>query len=130
MARIIRLAARTIEPFHLESPKFLTSLLCLLDTWWRNVRQIDLPGRCYSHFRTRGHENKGCEHFYFCLEWLKFVGGYNLGSGKQLLTIKGSFRISKPGFRGLMSELMTSKFPSQKADLYDVISLEIEQLFT
>ena len=28
----IRLAAGTLEPFHLESPKFLTSLLCLLDT--------------------------------------------------------------------------------------------------
>ena len=33
---------RTPEPFHLESPKFLTSLLCLLDTLWRNFSYIDL----------------------------------------------------------------------------------------
>ena len=46
------------------------------------------------------------------------AGGYNLGSGKQLLAIKVSFRINKPGFRGLMS------------DLYDIISLKIKQLFT
>ena len=34
-------------------------------------------------------------------------GGYNLGSGKQFLAIKVSFRINKPGFRGLMEELAT-----------------------
>ena len=55
--------------------------------------------------------------------------GYNLGSGKQLLAIKVSFLINKPGFHGLMSELVTG-FLSQKADLYDVISLKIELLFT
>ena len=38
LARAIRLAARTLESFHLESPKFLTSLLCLLDTLWLNFR--------------------------------------------------------------------------------------------
>ena len=32
LAHAIRLAARTLEPFHLESPKFLTFLLCPLDT--------------------------------------------------------------------------------------------------
>ena len=56
-------------------------------------------------------------------------GGYNLGSGKQLLATKGSFRINKPDFQGLISELATP-FPSQKADIYDIISLKIEQLFT
>ena len=55
-------------------------------------------------------------------------GGYNLGSGKQLLAIKVSFRINKPDFRGLMLELVTW-FLSQKGHLYDVISLKIEQLF-
>ena len=38
----IRLAARTLELFYLESPKFLTSFLCPLDTLWRNFRSIDL----------------------------------------------------------------------------------------
>ena len=54
-------------------------------------------------------KNKGYEHFYFCLKWLKFVagGGYNLGSGKQLLAIKVSLRINKSGFWVLMSELVT-----------------------
>ena len=73
-------------------------------------------------------KNKGYEHFCICLKLLKFVaGGYNLGSGKQLLAIKVSFRVNKPSFRELMSELATR---SQKADLYDIISLKIEQLFT
>ena len=34
-AHTIRLAARTPKPFHLESPKFLISLLSPLDTLWR-----------------------------------------------------------------------------------------------
>ena len=49
--------------------------------------------------------------------------GYNLGSRKQLLTLKVSFCINRPGSRGLMAVLAT-----WKADLYDVISLKIEQL--
>ena len=57
-------------------------------------------------------KNKGYEHFYFCSQWLKFVGGgggggYNLESGKQSLAIKVSFRINKHCFWGLMSELVT-----------------------
>ena len=57
--------------------------------------------------------------------------GYNLGSGKQLLAIKVSFRINKPGFQGVNVGI-GDLFPSQKADLYDIIhvSLKIEQLFT
>ena len=55
-------------------------------------------------------KNKRYEHFYFCLKWLKFVGGYNLGSEKQLLAIKVSFRVNKPGFRRLMAELATRFF--------------------
>ena len=51
--------------------------------------------------------------------------GYNLGSGKQLLAIKISFRINKLGSR----ELLGDSFLSQKSDLYDVISRKIEQLF-
>ena len=51
-------------------------------------------------------------------------GWYNFGSGKQLLAIKVSFRINKPDFRRLMSELAT-----QKATFMRVISLKIEQLF-
>ena len=74
-------------------------------------------------------KNKGYEHFYFCLKWLKFVGEYNLGSGKQLLAIKVSFHINKPSFRGLMARLIGDLFPSRKTDLHDVISLKIEQLF-
>ena len=41
LAHTIRLEARTLEPFHLESPKFLTSFLyffMLLDILWQNVR--------------------------------------------------------------------------------------------
>ena len=52
LAHAIRLAARTPEPFHLESPKFLTSLLCLLDTLWQNFRKIYLlicQGGCCNH---------------------------------------------------------------------------------
>ena len=48
-------------------------------------------------------------------------GGYNPGSGKLLLAVKVSFRINKPGFRGLNGGIGDS-FPSQKADIYDVIS--------
>ena len=47
----------------------------------------------------------------------------------QLLAIEVSFRINKPGFRGLMAELATHSLV-READLYDVISLKIEQLFT
>ena len=38
-------------------------------------------------------------------------GGYNLVSAKQLLAIEVSFRINKPGVRGLMSELATHSLP-------------------
>ena len=64
LARTIRLAARTLEPFHVESPKFLTSLLCLLDTLWRNFRQFDLPGGLLQSFLEQDvMKNKGYEHF-------------------------------------------------------------------
>ena len=63
-----------------------------------NFRLIYLPGGLLQSFseeevmRTR----------------LKFAGGggggYNVGSGKQLLAIKASFRVNKPDFRGLMSK--------------------------
>ena len=52
-------------------------------------------------------KNQGHENFYFCLKWLNIVGGYNLGSGKQLLAIKVWFRINKPDFRGLIAESVT-----------------------
>ena len=57
--------------------------------------------------------------------------GYNLGSGKQLLAKKVSFRINKPGFQGVNVGI-GDLFPSQKADLCDILhaSLKIEQLFT
>ena len=55
--------------------------------------------------------------------------GYNLGLRKQLLAIKVSFGINKPGFRGV-NVGTGDLFPSKKADIYDVISLKIEQLFT
>ena len=60
---------------------------------------------------------------------MKFVGGYNLGPEKQSLAIKVSFRINKSGSRGLNGGIGNS-FPSQKVNLYDVIFLKIEQLFT
>ena len=108
LARAIRLAARTLEPFHLESLKFLTSLLCFLDTLWHNCKYIDLPGRLLqSFFEQEVMKNKGYGHFYFSLKWLKFVEGYNFWSGQQLLAIKVSFSIDKPDFRGLMSKLVT-----------------------
>ena len=52
-------------------------------------------GLLQSFFEQEVMKNKGYEHFYFCLKWLKFVGGCNLGSGKQLYAIKVSFRINK-----------------------------------
>ena len=70
-------------------------------------------GLLQSFFEQEIMKNKGYEHFYFCLKWLKLVGGYNLGSRKQLLTIKVSFRINKPGFRGLMAELATHSLPGR-----------------
>ena len=39
-----------------------------------------------------------------------FRVGYNLGSEKQLLTIKVSFCINIPGSRGLMAVLVTRSF--------------------
>ena len=62
----IGLAARNLESFHLKSPKSLTSLLRLLDTLWRNFRQIDLPGGCCSHFsNTEVMKNEGMNIFIF-----------------------------------------------------------------
>ena len=53
-----------------------------------------------------------------------------MGSGKQLLAIKVLFCINKSGFQGLIAGLAThSSFPFLKADIYDVLSLKIEQLF-
>ena len=56
--------------------------------------------------------------------------GYSLGSGKQLLATNVSFHIDKPGFRGLVNVRIGDSFPSQKVDLYDVMSLKIKQPFT
>ena len=114
LARAIRLAARTLEPFHLESPKFLTFLLCLLDTLGRNLRYTDLPrGLLQSFFKQEVMKNKGDEHFYFCLKWLKFVcvgGGVQFEVRKQLVAIKVSFGINKHGFRGYVG--IGDSFPS------------------
>ena len=38
LALAISLKARTLQSFHLKSPKFLTSLFGLLDTFWQNFR--------------------------------------------------------------------------------------------
>ena len=45
--------------------------------------------------------------FLFKMTEIRGGGGYNLGSRKQLLDIKVSFCINKPGFQGLMLELVT-----------------------
>ena len=69
-------------------------------------------------------KNKGYEHFYFCLKWLKFVGGgVQFGVRKTIVGHKNNC-----WFLGVNVEIGDS-FPSQKADLYDVVSLKIEQLF-
>ena len=130
-ARVIRLAARTLEPFSLESPKFLTSLLCLLDRWL-NFRSIDLPGGCCSHFSNKKSwqiRNMNIFIFLFKMAEICEGGGYNLRSGKQMLAIKISFHVNKPGFSGVNVGIGDS-FSSQKADLYYVIFLKIGQLFT
>ena len=69
-------------------------------------------GLLQSFFEQEVMKNRGYEHFYFCLKWLKFVGG-DLGSGKQLLAIKVPFRINKPGFRGFTAELATCSLPAR-----------------
>ena len=61
-----------------------------LHTFWQNFRKIDLPGGG-GGFEQEVMKNKGYERFCFCLNRLKFVEGYNLGSGKQLLAIKFHF---------------------------------------
>ena len=87
MAHTIRLKARTLEPVYPES----------------------VPGGLLQSFsKQEVMKNNGYEHFCFCLKLMTEIGrGYNLGSGKQLLAIKVSFCINKPGFQGLMSELAT-----------------------
>ena len=64
LAHTIRLEARTLEPFHLESQKFLTSFVCLLDTLWQNCQ----GGLLQSFFEQEVMKNKGYEHFCFCLK--------------------------------------------------------------
>ena len=66
--------------------------------------------------------------FIFVQNGYNFLGGYNLGSEKQFMTIKFSYCIKRPGSWGSMA-VNGNSFPSWKADLYDVISLKIEQLF-
>ena len=75
--------------------------------------------------------NKEYEHFYFLFKMAEICegGGYNLRSGKQMLAIKISFHVNKPGFSGVNVGIGDS-FSSQKADLYYVIFLKIGQLFT
>ena len=68
-------------------------------------------------------KNCGYEYFYFCLKWLKFVGGYNFGSGKQLLAIEFDFVSINPFSR--VNVGIGDSFPSEKAKLYDVISPKI-----
>ena len=75
-------------------------------------------------------KNKGYEHFYFCLKWLKFVGGgAQSGVKKTIAGHKSFISYQKTRFPGVNGEISNS-FPSRKADFYDVISLKIEQLFT
>ena len=62
-------------------------------------------GLLQSFFEQELMKNKGYEHFYFCLKWLKFV--VQFGVRKTIVDHKISFRMNKPGFRGLMSELVT-----------------------
>ena len=52
----------TLEPFHLGSPNFLTSLF-LFFTLWTYCGEISgkliFQGGCCSNFQTRGHEKSG-----------------------------------------------------------------------
>ena len=84
MALAIRLAARTLEPFHLESPEFLT-FLCPLDTLWRNFRKLMCRGVAAVIFRTRGHEKLGIRTFLFLFKMAEICRGVHF---EQLLAIK------------------------------------------
>ena len=90
LAHAITLAARTLEPFHLKSPKFLTSLLCLLDALWQNFRYIDLSGKVLQSFiEQEVMKNKPQEHFLFLFKMADFFfrgggGGIQFGVRKTI----------------------------------------------
>ena len=73
----------------------------------KKLKRAPARGLLQSFFEQDVMKNKGYEHFYFLFKMADVCRGYNLGSGKQFSAIKGSFHFIKPGFRGLMVELVT-----------------------
>ena len=73
LALSIRLATRALEPFHLASPKFLPfgHIMAKLQV------NSSARGLLQSFFEREVMKKKGYGHFYFyfCLKWLKFIGG-------------------------------------------------------
>ena len=56
LAHTIRLEATTLEPFHIESPKFLTSLYAFWTHCGKISGRLICQGGAVVIFRTRGHE--------------------------------------------------------------------------
>ena len=72
--------SRTLSP---GVSKISDFSFCLLDTLWRNFRQIDLPGGLLqSFFEQEVMKNKGYEQF-FLFKMAGICRGYNLGSGNN-----------------------------------------------
>ena len=83
LAHAIRLAARTLEHFHLESPKFFTSLLCFLNTLWQNFKQNDVPGRLLQSFMKQEVMKKGDRTIFILFKMAEIFRGLGTICGQE-----------------------------------------------
>ena len=86
-----------------------------------------MGGLLQSFFEQEVMKNKGYEHFYFCLKWLKFVVPFRV---RKTIVDHKNFSSYEQTWLLEVNVGIGDSFPSQKANLYIVISLKIEQLFT
>ena len=80
LARAIRLSAITLEPFHLGSPNFLTSLFYALDTCGEiSGIKLIFQGGCCSNFSSKGSSKIRGMKIFFLFKMAEICRGYNLG---------------------------------------------------
>ena len=120
LAHAIRLAARTLEPCHIESAKFLTSLICLWTHCGKISGKLICQGVAAIIYGTRSHEKYAIGTFVFLFKMAELLGGDNLGSGKQLLTIKVSFCINRSGSWRLMVVWATCSLPGRLTFIHHI----------
>ena len=116
-----RVSAATLKPPSYGSQTLWLLVFTFLPQAGEKFSKINLPGGCYSHF-----SNERSWKFFFLLKIAEIPRGNNFRSENPFLMIKKWFWYNWIWIPGVNIGTQWT-FPSWKDQLYDVISLKIEQ---